>query len=106
MSVYQILRDKNGRFFCQEQWDVALRAQFEELGLRLAHYSPWAPAEPRCLIKNSSATTYLANTPKSIQKWIEDNPMPEIRKDELIIILAKRVEALEAALAEKGGSND
>ena len=41
--------------------------------------------------------------PIFMMEWHETNPEPGMRRDEFIVALAKRVEALEAALAGKGG---
>ena len=42
--------------------------------------------------------------PIFMMEWAEYNPYPGKTRDEFIVALAKRVEALEAALAEKGGA--
>lgn len=101
MKENQNLRDKNGHFFCREQWNAALLIEFEKLGILLDYYLEIL-AEPKCRIYTDGDIAYIA-TPNPIREWIENNPMPKISKDELIIILAHRVERLEAALAEKGG---
>lgn len=43
-------------------------------------------------------------SPLFLKEWYESKPRPNISRDEFIIALAKRVEALEVALAEKGGA--
>lgn len=43
-------------------------------------------------------------TPLFVREWIEANPAPETSKDQFLHQLGERVAALEAALAEKGGS--
>ena len=102
MKENQNLRDKNGHFFCQEQWWVALIAEFEKFGFSLSHYSEFG-SEPKCRIYTNGRRVYI-DTPKPIREWIEKNPKPDIEHEELIVLLAHRIEALEAALAEKGGS--
>lgn len=42
--------------------------------------------------------------PLYLKEWVELNPRPGIGRDAFIVALAKRVEALEAVLAEKGGA--
>lgn len=42
--------------------------------------------------------------PIFMMEWAQSNPRPNMTRDEFIVALAKRVEQLEAALAEKGGS--
>lgn len=96
------LRDKNGVCFCKEQWDAALRAEFRKLGISLDCYLGTF-AEPKCRIYADGQTVYIT-TPNPIREWIENNPKPDIEHAELIVLLAHRVERLEAALAEKGGS--
>ncbi len=45
----------------------------------------------------------LMPLPPATKKWIEETPEPKINSQGFLIKLAQRVEALEAALAEKGG---
>lgn len=42
--------------------------------------------------------------PKATRDWIAANPAPKQSQREFLVSLAHRVESLEAALAEKGGS--
>ena len=102
MKENQNLRDKNGHCFCKEQWEAALVTEFEKLGFSLSHYYECG-AEPRCRIYTNGRRVYI-DTPKPIREWIENNPKPDIEHEELIVLLAHRIEALEAALAEKGGA--
>lgn len=43
------------------------------------------------------------NKPAGLIKWEQENPRPQINQREFVLLLANRVAALEAALAEKGG---
>lgn len=46
----------------------------------------------------------LAKNSKTFKEWESRFPRPLINRDQFIALLAARVAALEAALAEKGGS--
>jgi len=46
----------------------------------------------------------IAPMPCILHEWMKIHPYPNISRDEFIVTLAKRVETLEAVLAEKGGA--
>ena len=44
----------------------------------------------------------VQNKPAELIKWEQENPRPQITQTDFVPLLANRVSALEAALAEKG----
>lgn len=102
MSEMQDVKDKNGLFFCIEQWEDALKIEFRRLGWNLdgiifiLDKCSVSPIEG-----DLRAISYIP-TPKAIKEWIANNPKPQMSRNDLILHLAKRVETLETALAEKG----
>lgn len=61
------------------------------------------PKDGKIVLMHGSRMS-IEPAPLYLEEWAERNPRPGIDRDKFIVALAKRVEALEAALALKGGA--
>lgn len=63
------------------------------------------PKSAKVWVNRFDPCVHTATEPAPIfmMEWAEYNPFPGISRDAFIVTLAKRIETLEAALAEKGG---
>ena len=100
--------NKGQQFFCKEEWDNAVINLLLENG-----YSNVERVYPQ---SNKIKTYHITGNPIVpidyrmepmpifVQEWIKNHPQPTMSRNEFIHSLGERVLALEAALAEKGGS--
>lgn len=100
------MKENQNNYYFTEVWDAAIKDFFWQKTKRAldGYYS----ATDCILIKNPSSYNPMdiikEPAPEFLKEWIEHNPDPDIHRDQFIVALAKRVEALEAVLAEKGGA--
>ncbi len=93
---------KSTKWLYKEQWTDALRAEFKNCGWILSYFYSLEKGCDARPVGSPTCERRIIPLPESIKEWIASNPEPQMTCDEFIVTLAKRVEALEAALAEKG----
>lgn len=93
--------NKGQRFFFKEEWELSCSRYAQSKNPRIMEVSP---SLRKIEVYHGGGTYYEEPMPVFLDEWMENNPQPAMRRDEFIHSLGERVLALEAALAEKGGS--
>lgn len=99
------MKENQTNHYFVEAWDAAMKNFFRQKTKRTLNAC--CPSLDYISVENFSPYNPLRVVrepmPEFLKEWMEQNPNPNIHRDKFIVVLAKRVEALEAALAEKGG---
>lgn len=93
--------NKGQRFFFKEEWRLSCSRYAQSKNPRIMGVFP---SLRKIEVYHGIGKFYKEPMPVFLDEWMENNPQPAMRRDEFIHSLGERVLALEAALAEKGGS--
>ena len=96
------MEQKTNDYFWRGEWDDAIRRMVREKMNRRTEGVYCNGTE--IAVYDNDGILKFEPTPLFVREWIEANPAPEISRDQFLHQLGERVAALEAALAEKGGS--
>lgn len=92
---------KGQRFFFKEEWELGCYRYAQSKNPRIMGVSQ---SLRKVEVYYGNGVFQDEPLPVFLDEWIENNPQPTMSRDEFIHSLGERVLALEAALAEKGGS--
>lgn len=91
----QTMKENQTNHYFTEWWERAMELFFLKKTKRLL--GTYFPSSEKIVIDGSCACEPM---PEFLKEWLERNPRPGIDRDKFIVALAKRVEALEAAIKE------
>lgn len=100
------MKENQNNHYFNEVWEVAMKDFFwQKTHRNLESYWPHSNCIHISKFSIHNPMGFVEEPiPEFLKEWIEKNPCPNIHRNQFIDLLAKRVEALEAALAEKGGA--
>lgn len=102
------MKENQNNLYFKEWWETQARLYAASKGMLLENFDPKCEEIRVTCIRGTRLKPYVSATiepaPIFMMEWVQSNPHPDLTRDEFIVALAKRVERLGAALAEKGGA--